>query len=174
MEQVHVKKEINLNSDVSDTLTLKDVVVGIRVEADSMTEKIIQEEIANTLKVESKECLAEIPVLSKSALKRKKKTELFEQRKKERRWKWFIDDFFSLYFNIFVPRIKERENRKKKKLENPNHSSNGNGTLSNPFNALSSALELKIQNFKLFLMNDVFLSNENVSSLNNIQNQTIL
>ena len=85
MEQVHVKKEINLNSDVSDTLTLKDVVVGIRVEADSMTEKIIQEEIANTLKVESKECLAEIPVLSKSALKRKKKTELFEQRKKERR-----------------------------------------------------------------------------------------
>lgn len=86
MQQVSIKLETN-DDDVKDSSTLDTLNPLVGNEADSTSEKKSHEECTSTIAVETKEQVtAELPVMSKSALKRKKKAELWEQRKKEKRF----------------------------------------------------------------------------------------
>ncbi len=96
MQQVSVKLETN-DDNVKDPSTLDTSNPLVGDEADSTSEKKSHEEYTSTIAGETQEPVTdEFPVLSKSALKRKKKAELWEQRKKEKR---FV--ITSYYFGLF-------------------------------------------------------------------------
>nr|CAG4637335.1 EOG090X0D3U [Ceriodaphnia reticulata] len=123
-------------ADVKDFSSKDNSNLLVGDETDSTSEKKSHEDFTTKIKVEPQEQgTTTFPVLSKSALKRKKKAELWEQRKKEKR-------------------IKERENRKRKKLENPNHSSNAvtrkqlkSATLANSSCKVGLVIDLSLEKY---------------------------